>query len=100
MNPNSKSWKYLTPRLTTTVVPANYCILSVGQGMRVLMKKLLGYSLPNSDMLLNWSRICTLHTQPNLALCQVFPNSDLQPSGVLHSLRITLFYVQIILKFY
>jgi len=39
----------------------------------------------NSDMLLNSSRISTLHTQPNLALYQVFPNPDLQPSGVLHS---------------
>src|SRR5882724_6128547 len=90
-NPNSKSRKYSTPRMTTAVVPANYCILSIGQGMRVLMKKLLGYLLLNSDMLLNWSQISTLHTQPNLALCQVFPNSDLQPSSVLHSLRITLF---------
>src|SRR5882724_4923577 len=92
-NPNSKSQKYSTQRLTTTVVPANYCILSVGRGMKVLMKKLLGYSLPNSDMLLNSSRISTLHTQPNLALHQVFPNLDLQPSGVLHSLRITLFFI-------
>src|SRR5882724_9021769 len=59
--------------------------------MRVLTKKLLGHSLPNLDMLLNWSWISTLHTQPNLALYQVFPDPDLQPSGVLHSLRITLF---------
>jgi len=91
MNPNSKSRKYSTQRLTTTIVPANYCILSVGQGMRVLTKKLLGYSLPNLDMLPNWSWISTLHIQPNLALCQVFLDSDLQPSGVLHFLRITLF---------
>src|SRR5882724_13305392 len=82
-NPNSKSWKYSTQRLTTAVVPANYCILSVGQGMKVLTKKLLGYSLPNLDMLPNWLRISTLCIQPNLALCQVFPNPDLQPSGVL-----------------
>src|SRR5882724_266689 len=41
-NPNSKSRKYLTQKLTTAIVPANYCILSVGQGMRVLTKKLLG----------------------------------------------------------
>src|SRR5882724_12772732 len=59
--------------------------------MKVLTKKLLRYSLPNS------SRTSTLHTEPNLALYQVFPNPDLQPSSVLHSLRITLFYVQIIL---
>src|SRR5882724_3801189 len=43
-NPNSKSQKYLTQKLTTAVISANYCILSVGQGIRVLMKK-LGYSL-------------------------------------------------------
>src|SRR5882724_5645957 len=98
MNLNSKFPKYSTQRLTTTVVPAKYCILSVGQGMKVLTKKLLGYSLPNLDMLPNWSWISTLHIQPNLALCQVFLDSDLQPSSVLHSLRITLFYVQIILK--
>jgi len=92
-NPNSKSWKYSTQRLTTAVVPANYCILYVGQGMRVLTKKLLGYLLPNSDMLLNSLQISTLHTQPSLALYQVFPNSDFQPSGVLHSLRITLVFI-------
>src|SRR5882724_1891365 len=94
MNPNSKSRKYSTQKLTTTVVPANYCILSVGQGMKVLTKKLLGYSLPNLDMLPNWLRISTLCIQPNLALCQVFLDSDLQPSSVLQFLRITLFYVQ------
>src|SRR5882724_12916522 len=94
MNPNLKSQKYLTQKLTTTVVPAKYCILSPGQGMRVLMKKLLGYLLPNLDMLPNWSRISTLHIQPNLALCQVSLDSDLQPSSVLQFLRITLFYVQ------
>src|SRR5882724_9476737 len=58
-NLNSKSRKYSTQRLTTTVVPANYCILSVGQGMKALTKKLHGYSLPNL------LRISTLHTQPN-----------------------------------
>src|SRR5882724_6834647 len=94
MNPNSKSRKYSTQKLTTAVVPANYCILSIGQGMRVLMKKLLGYSLLNLDMLPNWSWISTLHIQPNLALCQVSLDSDLQPSSVLQFLRITLFYVQ------
>src|SRR5882724_6096273 len=92
-NPNSKSWKYSTQKLTTAVVPANYCILSDGQGMRVLTKKLLGYSLPNLDMLPNWSWISTLHIQPNLAPCQVFLDSDLQPSSVLQFLRITLFYM-------
>src|SRR5882724_7393211 len=73
MNLNSKSWKYSTPRLTIAVVPANYCISSIGQGMKVLMKKLHRSSLPNSDTLLNSLRISTLHTQPSLALCQVFP---------------------------
>src|SRR5882724_12291761 len=100
-NLNSKFLKHLTHRLTTTIVPANYYILSIGQVMRVLTKKLLGYSLPNLDTLLNLLQTFTLHTQPNLALCQVFPNFDLQSSGVLHFLRITLvffnIYVQIIL---
>src|SRR5882724_8063318 len=81
-NPNSKFLKYSTQRLTTAIIPANYCILSVGQGMRVLMKKLLGYSLPNSDTLPNLLQTFTLHTQPNMALCQVFPNFNLKPFGV------------------
>src|SRR5882724_414099 len=38
MNLNLKFLKYLTLRLTTAVVPANYYILSVGQVMRVLTK--------------------------------------------------------------
>src|SRR5882724_9541318 len=91
MNLNSKFLKYSTQRLTTTIVPANYYILSVGQVMRVLTKKPHGYLLPNSDMLPKSSQTFTLHTQPSLALCQVFPNSDLQTSSVLHFLRITLF---------
>jgi len=33
------------------------------------------------DMLLNSLQISTLHTQPSLALYQVFPNSDFQPSA-------------------
>src|SRR5882724_9689041 len=92
-NPNSKSRKYSTPRLTIAVVPANYCISSIGQGMKVLTKKLHGSSLLKSDTLPNSLQISTLHTQPSLALYQVFPNSDLQPSGVLHSLRITLVFI-------
>src|SRR5882724_11439734 len=72
MNWNSKSPKSSTPRLTTDVMPASYCILSVGQGMRALMKKLPGSLLPNSDMLPNWLQISTLHIQPSLVLCQVF----------------------------
>src|SRR5882724_971486 len=93
MNPNSKFPKYSTQKFTTAIVHASYCILSVGQGMRVLTKKHLGYLLLNSDILPNPSQISTLHTQPNLALCQVFPDSDLQPSSVLHFLRITLFFM-------
>jgi len=91
--PKFKISEILDSKLTTAVVPANYCILSIGQGMRVLTKKLLGYLLPNLDMLPNSLRISTLHTQPNLALYQVFPNPDLQPSSSLHFLRITLFFM-------
>jgi len=72
MNRNLKSPKSSTPRLITDVVPASYCILSIGQGMRALMKKLSGSSLPNSDMLPNLLRISTLPIQPSLVLCQVF----------------------------
>src|SRR5882724_7067372 len=66
MNRNSKSPKSLTPRLTTDVVPESYCILSDGQGMRALTKKLPGSLLPNSL----W--ISTLHIQPSLVPFQVF----------------------------
>jgi len=69
---NSKSPKSSTPRLTTDVMPASYCILSDGQVMRALTKKLPGSSLPNSDMLPNSLRISTLPIQPSLVLCQVF----------------------------
>src|SRR5882724_238609 len=72
MNRNSKSPKSSTPRLTTDVMPASYCILSVGQGMRALMRKLPGSSLPNLDMLPNSLWISTLPIQPSLVLCQVF----------------------------
>src|SRR5882724_8822129 len=71
-NRNSKSPKSLIPRLTTDIVPASYCILSVGQGMRALMRKLPGSSLLNSDMLPNLLQISTLHIQPSLVLFQVF----------------------------
>ena len=64
--------KSLTPILTTIVVPAGYGILSIGQVMRALMKKIAGYSLLNSDMLPNSSWTPTLCTQPSLALFQVF----------------------------
>src|SRR5882724_3125605 len=68
MNQNSKSLKSSTPRLTTDVVPASYCILSIGQGMRAPMKKL---PVPNSDMLPNSLQISTLPIQPSLVLCQI-----------------------------
>ena len=67
-NWNLKSPKSSTPRLTTTVVPASYCILSVGQGMRALMKKNHGSLLQNLDMLLNSLWISTLHNTRPLAL--------------------------------
>ena len=51
--PEFKISEILDSKIDNCIVPANYCILSVGQGMRVLTKKPLGYSLPNSDMLLN-----------------------------------------------
>src|SRR5882724_10966025 len=66
MNWNSKSLKSSTPRLTTNIVPASYCILSDGQGMRALTKKLPGSSLPNS------LQISTLPIQPSLVHCQIF----------------------------
>src|SRR5882724_6144064 len=69
MNQNLKS---STPRLTTNVVPASHCILSIEQGMRALMKKLPGSSLLSLDMLLNLSWVSTLHIQPSLVLFQVF----------------------------
>jgi len=60
----------LDSRLTTNVVLASYCILSVGQGMRHWQRTLdpcfwLGHaSKPIADF--------TLHIQPSLILCQVF----------------------------
>ena len=57
---------------------ASYCILSIGQVMRTLMKKLSGSSLLNLDMLLNLLWISTLHIQPSLVLFQVFDLGTLQ----------------------
>src|SRR5882724_6286365 len=88
MNRNSKSPKSSTPRLTTDVVPASYCILSIGQVTRALTKKLLGSSLPNVDMLPNLLRISTLPIQPSLVHCQIF---DL---GAFH------FKFEVLLKFF
>src|SRR5882724_7319691 len=72
MNRNSKSPKSSTPKLTTDIVPASYCILSDGQVMRALTKKLPGSSLLNSDMLPNSLWISTLPIQPSLVHCQAF----------------------------
>src|SRR5882724_9687374 len=80
MNQNLKSPKSSTPRLTTIIVPASYCILSIGQGIRALTEKLPGSSLPNSDMLLNLLQISTLHIHPSLVLLQVIE------SGTFHFL--------------
>src|SRR5882724_8055021 len=87
INQNSKSLQSLTPRLTTDIMPASYCILSVGQGMRALTKKLPGSLLPSLDMLPNLLQISTLHIQPSLVLFQVFD------SGTLH------FNFEVLLKF-
>src|SRR5882724_2622427 len=75
MNWNSKSPKSLIPRLTTDVMPASYCILSIGHGMRALMKKLPGSLLLSSDMLPNLLQTSTLHIQPSLVLFQVFDSN-------------------------
>src|SRR5882724_732324 len=72
MDWNLKSPKSSTPRLTTDIVPASYCILSIGQVMRALTKKLPGSLLPNSDMLPNSLWISTLPIQPNLVHCEIF----------------------------
>src|SRR5882672_4132552 len=73
MNQNSKCPRFWTPRLTTITQPSNSSTLSTGQDTKALMKKPLGFSPPNSDMLQNWSLTFTQHTLPNLAPCQ---NSD------------------------
>src|SRR5882724_10397402 len=92
MNQNSKSPKPLTPRLTTINVHANYCILSIGQVMRALMKKLCGYLLLNWDMLLNslWTSI--LLTWPSLAFSQVI-ESGVIPSFGEHAVYQQLFII-------
>src|SRR5882724_3821389 len=94
MNWNSNFMKSSTPRLTTVIMPACYCILSIGQGMRALTKKISGYLLPNSDMLQNLLWTSTLHTWPSMTLCQVF-NSQLLYFWCSSFLGITLFYVQV-----
>src|SRR5882724_8032769 len=86
-NWNFKSLKSSTPRLTTDIVLASYYILSIGQVMRALTKKLLGSLLLSSDMLPNLLWISTLHIQPSLVLFQVFD------SGAIH------FNFEVLLKF-
>jgi hypothetical protein len=49
-NQNSKSLKSWTPRLTNVDTFASYCTWYIGLVMKVLMKKLLGSSLRNSEM--------------------------------------------------
>src|SRR5882672_10077452 len=58
------------------------------------MKKHPGYSLPNSVTPRNLFPISTRHTQPNLALCQVFHKA--LTSGVFHFFKDHTynFYVQ------
>src|SRR5882724_9485215 len=79
-NPNLRFPKSLITRLTTDIMP-NFYTLSVGLVMRALMKKPLGSLHPNSDMLWNSFQISSWCTLPNMALCQVFPNSYLRYSS-------------------
>ena len=99
MNLNSKSPKSSTPRLTTDVVPAIYCILSIGQGMRSLTNKIPGSSLPSSDMLLNLLQISTLHIHPSLVLFQVFDLGALQFFEVLFEVFTLYKSTQFLLQF-
>jgi len=66
---DSKSPKSSTPRLTTNVMPAGYCIFSIGQGMRALMKKLLD---PHSKLGHGSELVADFHSayQPSLVLFQ------------------------------
>src|SRR5882672_10935723 len=75
-------------------MPANYSTLSVGLVTKALTKKHPGYSLLNSVMPQNLFPIFTRHTQPNLALCQVFLKALI--SGVFHFFKDDTynFYVQ------
>jgi len=70
MSLNMKSLKSSTPKLTTEG-DANSYTLSVGQGMKVLMKKLLGYQQPNSIMHKNLLPISILITLENLDLYKI-----------------------------
>jgi len=64
-----KSLKSSTPKLTTKGDANSY--LSVGQGMKVLMKKPLGYRQPNSIMHKNLLQISILVTPENPDLYKI-----------------------------
>src|SRR5882724_13164367 len=70
-NLNSRFPTSLTPRLTTDFA-ANFNTLSDGQAMKALMKKPLGSTPLNLEMLLNLLRIFTWPTLPSQALSQIF----------------------------
>jgi len=65
-----KSLKSLTPKLTTEG-DANSYTLSIGQGMKVLMKKLLGYQQLNLIMHKNSLLISILITPENPVLYKI-----------------------------
>src|SRR6266481_6710306 len=71
MNRNLRFPKSWTPRSTKDTVPANYCILSIGQVMKALTKKPHGYSLLSYATLPNLFPISMLHTRQSLAHSQV-----------------------------
>jgi len=60
----------------TTEEDANSYTLSVGQGMKVLMKKLLGYQQPNSITHKNSLPISILITPENLVLYKINTTSN------------------------
>ena len=70
--PEFKSQKYWTQKLTTTIVLASCSTLSAGQVMKAPTKKLHGYSLLSQDMLLNLSQTSMQPIWPNLVPCQDF----------------------------
>src|SRR5882724_3964824 len=64
-NKNLKSPKSSTPRLTTDIMPANYCISSVGQGMRQTPPHLPGkIESITCDLILNLTAQC-----PHYLIC-------------------------------
>src|SRR5882724_13628952 len=95
MNQNLKFQKSLTPRLTNAVVPASYCILSVGQGIRALMKKLTGYSPLNLDTLLN-----SLQTSRSFPVFFIFWGSHFFYVQTILILYLLLSHLYIYLQYY